>query len=74
MRPNHIKLLKFINEKDTIPLSEISELLNWSRYKINKYISEINNYFKKMEYNLEIVQQPRIGISLKGSSSKKTTY
>lgn len=71
MRPNHIKLLKIINEKERMSFSEIIELVGWSRYKINKYIHEINDFFEKMKYNLKIVQHPRVGLSLEGELSEK---
>lgn len=71
MRPNHIKLIKLINEKEIISISKIIELVGWSRYKINKYIHEINDFFEKMEYNLEVVQHPRVGVSLEGVLSEK---
>lgn len=71
MRPNHIKLIKLINEKEIISISKIIELVGWSRYKINKYIHEINDFFEKMEYNLEVVQHPRVGVSLEGILSEK---
>lgn len=71
MRPNHIKLIKLINEKEIISISKIIKLVGWSRYKINKYIHEINDFFEKMEYNLEVVQHPRVGVSLEGVLSEK---
>lgn len=71
MKPNHIKLIKIITEKNIMSYNEIIDLVGWSRYKINKYINEINDFFEKMDYKLEIVIHPRMGISLEGEFSEK---
>ncbi|SHE86727.1 Transcriptional antiterminator [Atopostipes suicloacalis DSM 15692] len=71
MKPNHIKLIKIITEKNIMSYNEIIDLIGWSRYRINKYINEINDFFEKMDYNLEIVIHPRMGISLEGEITEK---
>lgn len=71
MNTDHIKLIRIISEKEEITFNEIIKLVGWSRYKINKYIIEINEFFEKMDYEVEIIQHPRVGISLKGSFSEK---
>src|SRR5699024_9264214 len=71
MNTNHLKLIKILTEKDIVFFNEIKDLVGLSRYKTNKYIDEINAFFGKKNYKLEIIIHPRKGISLEGDYSQR---
>ena len=66
MNNNHLQLLKVINEGEPITINKVIDIFGWTRYRINKYIDEINQFFSDLNMQLKINYEPRIGLSIKG--------
>lgn len=70
MNFDYLNLINLIQEKKIVSHKEVTEKFGWSRYITNKYIDEINAYFKSEMHEIYIEYEPRIGISIKGEEAQ----